>query len=207
MTTILAIQGDGFCMVATDSRIVDIDSSGVGSASVLGDNIKKVVQNGPYLIGAAGDVRAINIVSFAFNPPIPKVTLKGNLLDKFFTNEFIPALRKCFEEAGYATSANESTKIAEFDSQILVVVNGQAYVIGGDYSWASDSNGLYALGSGSSYAMGAMLATVPTKRHNIACKNLLLKALGIATKCDPFTGPPYHTLIQERQQIRTRPKK
>ena len=34
----------------------------------------------------------------------------------FFTNEFIPALRKCFEEAGYATSANESTKIAEFDS-------------------------------------------------------------------------------------------
>lgn len=92
MTTILGIQGDGFAVIGVDSRVSEIPDEGVTTQIVtLTETNSKVNSNGRYLIGAAGDVRAINILHHAFKPPECPPNLRGKKLDHFFTVKFIPS--------------------------------------------------------------------------------------------------------------------
>lgn len=204
MTTILAFQGDGFAVVSVDSRISSMDEGGFAfQITTLGEGSSKVAKNGKYLLGAAGDVRAINILHHVFQPPAPPPGTKGKKLDHFMTAKFIPALRECFEKQGYAAPERDSSiHIAEHSSTILVVLNGTIYVVEGDYSWTSDYNKIYGLGTGSSYALGAMSAMVASKKNLTASqiKTMTIKALRIASNFDPYTGPPFYTHIQEEEK-------
>lgn len=201
MTTIVAIQGDGFAAVCVDSRISDVDSNGsVSQIYTLREGHAKIAFNGKYLLGAAGDMRAINILHHSFQPPTPPANLKGKKLDEFITAKFVPSLRECFEQQGYAMPDNTEDKqhIAQHDSIILVSIHGSIYIIDGDYSWCSDSTGIYGLGSGSGYALGALQAMVGKKKITIAyARQMAMKALSIASKFDPHTGAPYHWFVQE----------
>ena len=77
MTTIVAIQGDNFALICSDSRISDIDGDGyAGQVSTLREGTSKVASNGKYLLGAAGDLRAINLLHHAFTPPPVPAELK-----------------------------------------------------------------------------------------------------------------------------------
>ena len=199
MTTIVAIQGDGYAVVGTDSRISSFDEGGSAyHVTALGAGTSKIATNGKYLLGAAGDVRAINILHHSFSPPNPPVTAKGRRLDAFMTKNFVPALRECFESQGYALPERDSSEhLAEHPSQVLAVVNNTIYIIDGDYSWTSDSNGIYSIGTGSAYALGAIQALKGNKKTTIAsAKNLALKALAVSAKFDPYTGAPFSTYIQ-----------
>jgi ATP-dependent protease HslVU (ClpYQ) peptidase subunit len=202
MTTIVGLQGDNFAVVYVDSRISSSDSGGyISQISTLKEGCGKVAVNGKYLLGAAGDVRAINILHHVFQPPTPPPNMRGKRLDQFFTAKFIPALRECFEQQGYAIPDIKEDKehMAEQASTILVVIHGIIYVVDGDYSWTSDSSGMYALGSGSSYALGALQALVTNRKLTIPqAKKLALKALSTAAKFDPYTGSPFHCHIQEQ---------
>lgn len=206
MTTVVGIQGDGFALLATDSRISSFDEKGTAyQYTTLGGGSSKVAYNGKYLLGAAGDVRAINILHHAFHPPLCAPTLKGKRLDTFITTKFIPALRHCFEEQGYASPTDkDNSHIAEHESTIIVAVNASIYIIEGDYSWTNDATGLYAAGTGSSYALGALQALNHKNPTPQQAKTIALKALNIATKYDPYTGAPHHTYLQEHPRNSTK---
>jgi ATP-dependent protease HslVU (ClpYQ) peptidase subunit len=199
MTTIVGIQGDGFAVVATDSRISSMGSDGVAyQVSTLGTGSSKVAQNGKYLLGAAGDVRAINILHHAFAPPTPAPAARGKALDQFITLKFVPALRDTFEESGYAPSSKDEQ--AEQGSTILVVINATIYIIESDYSWTSESNGIYSIGTGAPYSLGAVQALMPKTKPTLQqAKNIAIKALNITAKFDPYTGPPVQTYTQEHK--------
>jgi ATP-dependent protease HslVU (ClpYQ) peptidase subunit len=201
MTTIVAIQGDSYSVVGTDSRVSSFDESGMAyQITTLGTGTAKVAVNGRYLLGAAGDVRAINILHHAFTPPNPSFKTTGPNLDQFITQKFIPALRECFESTGYATpDHDEKNHMAEHSSTILVVINGMIYIIDGDYSWTSDRTGVYAIGTGSSYALGALQAITDGKQLTVQkAKTAINKALSITSKFDPYTGAPFQTFVQEQ---------
>jgi ATP-dependent protease HslVU (ClpYQ) peptidase subunit len=201
VTTIVGIQGDGYSLICTDSRVSSFDEGGMAyQITTLGTGTSKVAQNGRYLLGAAGDVRAINILHHVFIPPAPPFSEGGVKLDHFITQKFIPQLRNCFENTGYAMPDNDAKDhIAEHSSQILVVVNGTIYIIDGDYSWTSDKTGIYAIGTGSSYALGALYALSNGKEMTMPkAKVAINKALSIASKFDPYTGAPFQTFIQEQ---------
>jgi ATP-dependent protease HslVU (ClpYQ) peptidase subunit len=202
MTTIIGVQGDGFSVICTDSRVSTMDEGGFASQIMtLGKNSSKIASNGKYLLGAAGDVRAINIIHHVFQPPIPTPGLSDSKLDQFFTTKFIPSLRSCFEVQGYASpERDDSTHIAEQGSTIICSIHGSIYVVDGDYSWTSDVTGLYALGTGSSYALGAMSVLFDKKKSLTPpqVKALCLKAIAVSSKYDPYTGPPYYCYIQEQ---------
>lgn len=205
MTTIIGIQGDGFCIAASDSRISEIeaDSNLISQIVGLRESNGKLGTNGKYILGAAGDLRAINILHHAFNPPTPQPNLKGKKLDHFITAKFIPALRECFEHNGYALPDNDQKQhIAEHSSTVLVAINGQIYIIDGDYSWISDSAGMFAIGTGAQYALGAMYSMVPSKgRISLGHgRKMVLKGLAAAAKFDPYTGAPYHTFVQGKEK-------
>jgi hypothetical protein len=102
MTTILAVQGSNYAVIGYDSRISSIDESLGAQISTLSENNAKVALNGKYILGAAGDVRAINIIHHVFVPPALPSNMRDKKLDKFITNTFVPALRECFEKQGYA---------------------------------------------------------------------------------------------------------
>lgn len=199
MTTIVGVQGEGYALLATDSRISSFDDKGSAyQVSTLGGGTSKLAYNGKYIIGAAGDLRAINLLHHAFHPPAPTPSLKGKRLDQFITTKFIPSLRELFEEHGYAAPEDKSnTHIAEHDSTVVIAINATIYIIEGDYSWMSDSTGIYATGTGSSYALGALQALLPKNPTPTQAKQIANKALNIAAKFDPYTGAPHHTYIQE----------
>jgi 20S proteasome alpha/beta subunit len=201
MTTIIGIQGQDYALVCSDSRISTMDEGGFTSQiTTLGSNSTKIAENNKYLLGAAGDMRAINILHHAFTPPALPAGTNGKKLDNFITTKFVPALRECFEKQGYASPENESaTHIAQHESTIMTVVAGSIYVVDGDYSWTSDINGIYAMGTGSSYALGALQVLCSSKVMTIAqAKKVALKAIAVSAKYDPYTGGPFHCYVQEK---------
>lgn len=203
MTTIIGIQGDTFALICADSQMSDVDDSGyVTQVVTMREGTGKVQLNGRYLIGAAGDVRAINILHHAFQPPAAPPNLKGKKLDHFFTVKFIPALRECFEQQGYATPDNDDKQhIAEHGSSVMVAINGTIYTVEGDYSWYSDLNGVYAIGTGAQYAMGALHALQGRGRPNLqTAKRHALKAMAASARFDPYTGSPYHVHVQDMKK-------
>lgn len=202
MTTIVGIQGDTFAVLCTDSRISSFDDSGMAyQVTTLGAGTSKIATNGKYILGAAGDVRAINILHHVFVPPTPPASIIGKKLDQFITRHFIPALRAVFDEQGYSSPEKDSSSHkAEQNSTIVVAIHGTVYIIEGDYSWTSDTNGIYAIGSGSSYALGALQALSTGKVLTPQqAKVIANKALTVASKFDPYTGSPFQAFVQERE--------
>ena len=199
MTTIVAIQGDGWAVVGSDSRISTIYGEASAEVGTLSATNPKIGSNGKYILGAAGDLRAINILHHAFVPPTPPPNLKGKKLDKFITTKFIPALRACFDEQGYSQPENKDGKdhVAQHDSQIVCVVNNTIYIIDGDYSWFTNNTGLYSIGSGSSYAIGALSVITSSARTTLqSAKKAITKSLTIASRFDPHTGSPFTVYTQ-----------
>lgn len=210
MTTIVAIQGDNYSVVCSDSRIATIDQDGyVSQITTLREGTGKMAANGKYLLGAAGDMRAINLLHHVYQPPAIPPGTTGKKLDQFFTAKVIPSIRECFEQHGYALpDTNEKKHIAEQDSIILVSVLGTIYVIEGDYSWTSDAQNFYAIGTGSAYALGALQVTRGKRKLSVSqAKTLALKAINVAAKYDPHTGSPFHTFVQEAGKPRKKRSK
>lgn len=199
MTTIVGIQGDGFSILCTDSRVSTVDEDGfVSYIQTLGQSMSKIAQSGPYLIGVAGDIRAINLVNYAFQPPAPPPSMRGKKLDEFVTTKFIPALRECFDSNGYSPPTKEtSDHVAQQGSTLLMSINRTIYQIDNDYAWTVDSSGLYAIGTGAFYALGALNILCPNSPTIIMAKRHVMKALSTAAKYDPHTGHPYNTYIQD----------
>jgi ATP-dependent protease HslVU (ClpYQ) peptidase subunit len=201
MTTIAAIQGDNYVVVGADTRISSFDTGGFAyQSSTLGNGQSKIALSKKYLLGAAGDVRAINILHHVFQPPAVPANLRGKKLDQFITSKFVPALRSCFEQQGYAMPEEKQAKEkgAEQGSSVVVVVNATIYIIENDYSWTSEAGGLYSVGTGAAYALGSLHALTASKGLSAAqAKRVVLKSLQIAAKCDPYTGGPFHAYTQE----------
>jgi ATP-dependent protease HslVU (ClpYQ) peptidase subunit len=206
MTTIIGMQGEDFAVICADSRISEIDDGGIATQfGVLKDSSAKMALNGRYLLGAAGDLRAINLLHHAFTPPVCPPNLRGKKLDHFITVKFIPALRECFEAQGYASPDNdEKQHIAEHGSAVVAVINGTIYIIDGDYSWISDVNGVYAVGTGAQYALGALHALTPRRSLTLnTARKIAVQAVAAAAKFDPHTGAPYHTFVQGQEKTKT----
>ena len=186
MTTIAAVQGDGWAVVGYDSRVSEEN----GRAYTLPKDNGKIIKNGSYLLGAAGDMRAINLLAHVFKPPICSPSTKGIKLDKFMTTHFIPELKKCFEDNSYS-------KDGESDSQVIALVNGVVYEIGEDYSWCHDEVGVYSIGSGSQYALGALTALAEGKKRTLTnARSSLKSALTASCKFDKQSGEPIYVQTQ-----------
>lgn len=193
MTTIVAVQGPSWAVVGSDSRVTE----DYGRTYTIAKGGSKVTRNRKYLLGAAGDMRALNILAYSFRPPDPQLYVDSRL-DKFITSDFVPALRDSFEKQGY-TQHRPEIGPAVSGAQVLCVVNGSIYVIGEDYSWVRDVIGLYGMGSGGDFAVGVLHALLPdgTKDINEA-KTAIKTALGVASKLDSGSGPPFNLLVQNR---------
>jgi len=187
MTTIAAIQGEDFAVIGFDSRLTRGEGSRVYT---LPRGNGKVSRNGSYLIGAAGDLRAINLVADVLKLPDPDGYTAAKL-DKFFSTTIVPKIRSCFEDSGYGKDGSQ-------DSDLIVCINGQVYELGGGYDWNRDSSGIYGIGSGGDYAVGALHCIVEKGITIEDAKEAMKTAMEIALKLDSASGAPINILVQER---------
>jgi ATP-dependent protease HslVU (ClpYQ) peptidase subunit len=193
MTTILAIQGEDYCAIGSDSQWTD-DYGRVGKITQ-----SKIITIGKYFIGVSGDTRGANIIQHMYNPPQLPPKLSGIKLTKFMVSQFIPTYRECLEQNGLGLPQYESNP-AEARIDSLICANGVIYQIDTDYSTEMDTNNLYAIGSGAHYGLGAMqMYTNNKKILQTSAKRVLLKSLTISSKFDNGTGAPFHTFIQIRK--------
>lgn len=185
MTTIAAIQGRDWAVVAYDSQVTEDN----GRSYILSPKMGKVCENGPYILGVAGDLRAVNILSHNFHPPDPG-SLYEEDLDKFMVTKFVPSLKKSFDNNFYG-------KDNEHSSLVMVVVNSTIYEVGGDYDVVRDDVGLYALGTGSQYALGAMYQhTLEQTRTLKNARTMAKSAVEIACRLDPGSSEPVRVKVQ-----------
>ena len=177
MTTLAAIQGDGWCTIGADSQASD--ESGFMMQIVTG----KTFKNGPTLIAGAGAVRGINILQFGWSAP----RFTGRSTDEYMTKVFIPSMRQAFIKAGY--DMKDDGDVAYNDNNFIVAVKGSLYSIAEDYSWERCRRGLYVAGSGGKYALGALGALQAEKAKNPdEAEKLLRKAIEVSIRWDAYSG-------------------
>lgn len=191
MTTILAVQGDGWAVIGSDTQW-STDNGRVGKSTQ-----PKVISSGKYLVGVAGYTRGANIIQHSFTPPAAPPKAQGQKLNKFFVGQFVPAYKAILESHGIGLPQYDN-EVATTTIECLVVVNGTIFQIDDDYGTDMDANRLYAIGSGSDYGLGALQALTDKKKITIPlARRAILKALSISAKFDSATGAPFHVFTQE----------
>lgn len=161
------------------------DSCAVGGYETRVFSNKKVFyignNNNRMLIGYSGSFRMGQIIQYHVQPS--EITLP---IEKYLVRKFIPVLRKTLEKHKWLKQESGSDNIND-DGQFLVGLKGQVFCIYEDFQVHSVSDNILTLGSGSSYALGAMLALadVPPKKR-------ILTALEISGQLTTSVCAPYY---------------
>lgn len=133
MTTIVAREEYGRVVFAFDDR--------VSSGSDYSDGwVTKVFECGELIVGSAGDLRFLQLIRYV---DLPQPDEGEWDYDRFVTEVFIPAVLELADE--------------DSEFKLLLAVGGRIYEIDSYGAWVRDRDGLYSIGSGYKYAIGAML--------------------------------------------------
>lgn len=173
MTTIIAVKDEQGVTMIADSRATDNDGS-------IWSTPTKVVKNGHYLIGGAGDCAALDIATHIWKPPYSVAARKDYY--HYMVTTVMPSLRKAMKDNEYC----KDEKDPEAGFNLLIIVNNQIFSTGDDYSVNLPVGNVAAIGSGSPYALAALEAEATLER-----------AMEIAEKFDSNTAGPFITIHQE----------
>ena len=181
MTTIVAVCKNGNVTMGADAQVTD------GSRPNNHSKMEKISKINGWLIAGSGDSQPCDILQNIFVPPVPSIKEKENLY-KFMIIKFVPAMRECLDENGYKPDPND--KDSSFS--MLFAFDGEVFDIGDDFSVLMNSDGIYGVGNGSQFAIGALYAGASVE-----------KALEIAAANDIYTSGPFQII---KQQKTNRPK-
>ena len=162
MTTIIGVEYANRCVVLGDSRVV-------GDSKIYSHpDMVKVVTNGNYLVGVAGDVRALQVVLHTWKPPAFLAKDRTNIF-QFMVNKVAPSLKQLLTDAGLLDSKSPDK---DFEINIIVGLNGSLFEIDSDFAVSRSDSGYYGIGTGGDYALGALYAgATPEQAASIAALN------------------------------------
>ena len=103
---------------------------------------------------------------------------------KFVITKIIPSLKMFIDDSKIFTDKEKDE--GELFS-ILIAIKGEVFEIDEDYSVARRADGIYAIGSGADFALGAMMAGADPQQ-----------AMNIAALFDVNTHEPFIRLSQDR---------
>lgn len=178
MTTVIGVEYANRCVLLGDSRVVG-DSKIYSHADMV-----KVVTNGNYLVGVAGDVRALQVLLHTWKPPALLNKDKDSIF-KFIVNKVAPSLKQLVTDAGLLDNKSSDK---EFDVSIIIALNGNIFEIDSEFAVSRNSDGYYAVGTGGDYALGALYAGVTIEQ-----------AAEIAAINDSKTAGPFVTETQYKK--------
>lgn len=180
MTTVVAAETKKKIIFATDSQV----TFGARKERMPKG---KIVKNGDIVFAFAGAVRVKNILEHANLPKTPS-SRKWDAIEQWAVKKLVPSMRKALRE-------EEAIEIrdgeANSSSSILVAVNGRLFEVSSDFAVTRNDEGVYSIGSGSSYALGALAAGASP-----------VQAVGIATYFDSYSGGDIHELVLKAEKAK-----
>lgn len=177
LTTIIAIENAHGVVICADAQTTS------GNGRILSHpNQPKIIERGKFLLAGSGDSAPCDIFQHNFKPPLPRGGEWNDLLH-FMIVKFVPALKQCFREHDWKKNPDDSDSGFDF----LVVIGGEIFSLDCYFSITKTATGIYGVGSGSTYAVGALLAGAS-----------MMEALEIAEQNDAYTSGPFLTLSQSR---------
>ena len=178
MTTILGLQLPDRVEIYADSQITEGD----GRKYIHG-KMHKIAKRKGFLISGAGEAFPCDIAQHIWKPPLPEDDDYKNVYH-FMIETVVPSLRKCLTDNGYNWN-DESDD--EYRFSFLIAFDGQLFSIADDLSVTMRYDGVYGVGSGSKYAIGAFMAGASP-----------MAAMKIAAKNDAYTSAPFIKRTQYR---------
>jgi ATP-dependent protease HslVU (ClpYQ) peptidase subunit len=176
MTTIIATE-------TKDGIKWGWDSSVSNGGSRTETEHRKVFRNGVLVLGVAGSLRDAQLLQFMDVPEFYDSKDGEHNTDRWVSKVLIPTMRETLKESDALTN---NQGVASSDSIFLVAVKNRIYQISPYFDFIRRTDGVYAIGSGASFARGALLAGAKFK-----------KALEIASECDSYTG---HTICTAKNE-------
>lgn len=165
-----------------DSQITD------GDKRIISPSIPKIVKLGKYLLGVAGEARPGDLLAFNWKPPL----YDGSDAVKFMGRKIIPSIIAVFKANGYEHTREGSSY------SFLLAFDGNIFEIGDDLSMSQSADGLYGIGSGSAYALGALAVQLPNLERQEWASEQMLQALEVSAKYDVNTSAPFQVELQTR---------
>lgn len=178
MTTIIGVQYEDSCLIASDSRIA------ADGRIYTHPDMVKAVERGNYIIGGAGSYRALQAVLHGWIPPMVTAKAKTNLYE-FAINKVIPSLKARLTEAGIDFNKVVESPDDKFNLGLIIGINGTLFEIDSEFAVAMNDNNFYGIGSGGEFALGALHAGAS-----------VIDAMRIAAINDNGTAAPFHILEQ-----------
>lgn len=175
MTTIIGLQYDDHCLIVADSLTVDDTGYRYNHPDA-----KKIAERNGFLIAGSGEVTPCDIAQHIWEPPTPTKADKKDLYH-FMIVKVMPSLRMCFALNG----VNLDEPKTENRFNFLIAVCGELFDIDDDLSVTRNEHGIYAVGSGGAYALGAIAAGADA-----------LEAMEIAESLSAFTASPFYSKEQ-----------
>jgi ATP-dependent protease HslVU (ClpYQ) peptidase subunit len=177
MTTIICIQKDDGVQFGADAQVT------ANNKVYVHDKMAKITQRGQFIIAGAGEVAACDIAQHIWEPPIPTAHDKKDLYH-FIIAKVIPSLKSSFKDNDYKIDGDSD---GETRFAFLIAIGGHVFEIADDFSVALDKSGFYGIGSGSSFALGALHAgATPAMAMKIAAEN------------DAYTSAPFMWKSQKK---------
>lgn len=181
MTTIVATQTKDGVLFGADSQVTAPNGRKYSSGKMV-----KISERNGFIIAGSGEVAPCDIAQHIWIPPKPTATDKKDLYH-FMISKVVPSLKQCFKDNDYKPTGDDDDTAFLF----LIAVCGEVFEIADDFSVIVDDVGLYGVGSGASYALGAL--------H---CGATVEYALGIAATLDAYTSSPFIYLEQNKPKKR-----
>ena len=191
MTTIAAIQGDGWVVMGSDSQGTYNDSKRLLMQG------GKVYNNNGILIAGCGMGRGLDLMHKAWKAPKPtRKYADVEDLDIWMARTFIPKMRQLFIDAGY--DMKDDGEYAMHESVFLIAVQGVLYIIDDDYSFDREVRGYITSGSGGDYAQGSLFSAKAEIFTDIEhAKEAMETAIDAAKEFDIFSGGETRLYTQE----------
>ena len=166
MTTIIARQYEWGCEIGSDMQTTNSDYRPYNGAGLV-----KQVERGGLIVACSGDAAICDLLMYGWKlPPLPKRTPTD--LHPFMVTKAVPSIRDAIHVAGF--------KRGKYEFSALLGIRGQVFHIETDGSILTHQEGIYGIGSGSPYAVGALYAGAS-----------VADALEIAEANDSYTSGPF----------------
>jgi len=172
MTTIVGVQHDEKSVIFCDNQTTGSDGRKYNHSKMV-----KVSKRGEFLIAGSGEAMPCDVAQHIWDPPTPTAR---DLRDPyhFMIAKVVPSLRKCLIDNGFNFEQDSDDGESRFS--FIISVAGTLFSVEDDLSVGLRDDGIYAVGSGAKYAVGAILAGATP-----------LEALKIAASQDAYTSGPF----------------
>lgn len=171
MTTIIGLEFDDHCVIAADSATT------CGDRTFISQRQPKIVEVDGLLIACAGLSVACDAVMHTWKPPAHR-DKESNY--RHIVASVVPSIRMHL-------AARDITFKDDDGFQILLAYDGVLHQIESDFSVLLRDDGMYAIGSGAAYAIGALDIGATFE-----------EAIEVAARHDIYTSGPTISRSQQR---------